>query len=184
MKIVRSWPRNPPPWHPLIEDDCERVYIPGIDYSPLLDLDDDLIHLDWDVAVGRNELKRFADKCKAEPEIVRTAPYTTYKSRQYLNHPWRGGKDQFTVWHYSLGGQKVELLQGELNCNLTGFGLIYLPKLAFAGYMADKPDGEPAMDTPFCLWYLENTGRDIPVEWWVNAVHVNYSFKGILEEIG
>src|SRR5690348_15233357 len=93
MRLVRSWPKDPPENHPKILDDCERVYVKTIDYRPLADLDDDVIHLDWDVAVGLIELREFAQKCMAEPEIVRTAPTMTYKSRFWYaegsaSRPW------------------------------------------------------------------------------------------------
>ena len=84
MKLVRSWPLDVPPNHPYIYDNCERViltrkYLP--DYTPLADVGDDLLHLDWDVAVGRHELRAFAKKCEAEPDKVRVGPTWNYVTR-------------------------------------------------------------------------------------------------------
>ena len=89
MKIVRSWPEHVPPNHPYIYDNCERIllrrkYLP--DYTTLLEAEDNLLHLDWDVAVGRNELRVFAKKCEAEPDKVRVAPTWNYVTRIKNNH--------------------------------------------------------------------------------------------------
>lgn len=182
MKLVRSWPNNPPKEHPQVIDDCERVYIDAVDYRPLADLNDDVIHLDWDVAVGRNELRAFAEKCIAEPDVVRTAPTMMYGSRFWrsegsASRPWNGG--WMAHIQMPVGTRRMEY--GEPYANFFGFGLVYLPYWTLKEFVSTLQGNEHFRDQNFCRWYYKETGEPVPVEWDTNAVHINYSLKTALE---
>lgn len=188
MRLVRSWPLKPPDDHPRIFDNCDRVYIPTIDYSPLADLDDDLIHLDWDVAAGQHELRAFAERCLDEPERVRTAPTMSYNTRQ---RRWQKGSETpstWMVWHFN-DGTRTLLEEGEPTCDLCAFGLIYLPSWTLKGFVKalnEYPEkwgrSRHFGDINFCHWYRTVTaGQGIAVEWDINPVHMNYSIKDTLD---
>ncbi|MGH7239802.1 MAG: hypothetical protein ACREHG_07005, partial [Candidatus Saccharimonadales bacterium] len=147
------------------------------------DLNDDVIHLDWDVAVGLNELRTFAKKCIAEPDIVRTAPTMTYPSRYWYaegsaSHPW---KEEWMARIQMPVGNRV-IQRGEPYANFVGFGLIYLPQWTLKEFTESLRGSGNFRDGNFCEWYYKRTsGQPIPVEWGVNAVHINYSFKNALK---
>lgn len=185
MKLVRSWPLEPPADHPQIIDNCERVYIPTVDYRPLVELEDDVIQLDWDVAVGRNELRAFAQKCLAEPDLVRVAPTMVYPTRMHRHHKDMEFKDTWLVFKQLPIG-RASLEPGEPYCDYFGFGLVYLPWWTIKGfteYQEQQGNGNPFLDSLFDVWYRKVSGKRVPVEWDTHAVHINYSTKDALEGI-
>jgi hypothetical protein len=169
--------------HPHIVDSCERVLIPSIDYRPLLNVDDDVIHLDWDVAVGLIELRHFAKKCIANPEIVRVAPTMMYKSRfwyseGYATRPWT---TNWMVYVQDSVGKRV-VYDGEPFANYFGFGMVYLPQWTIKEFAETLNSNEHFRDGNFCEWYFKRTnGQPVPVEWDTNAVHTNYDISNALE---
>lgn len=183
VRLVRSWPRKPPDNHPRIEDNCTRIVIDWCDYSALLQLNDDVLHLDWDVAVGQDELQAFAAKCIAEPEVVRVAPTMSYPTRQRAWHPAPGTPKHYMVWsEESWASDRVGLRPGTPYCNYFAFGFVYLPRWTLEGFMESIPDfGSTLNDVSFSAWYQYVTGgRDVPVEWDTNVIHLNYSMKDAL----
>lgn len=186
MKLVRSWPRDEPgEFHAHIVDNSDKVYIPAVDYRPLRDVDDDVIHMDWDVAVGRNELRAFAQKCVAEPDIVRVAPTMVNPTRVQRGNPGAKFKDTWLVFkQMPLGRESLE--PGEPYCDYYGFGMVYLPRwtiVGFTDYLKARGDYESFLDSTFDVWYRKVSGKRVPVEWDTNAVHINYSMKDALEGI-
>jgi hypothetical protein len=185
MKVVRSWPLNPPKTQkPHIIDDCERVYIKTVDYRPLADLNDDVIHLDWDVAVGMVELRNFAKKCLAEPNTVRVAPTMMYSSRYWRDELPGDGRGWFTDWmvqvQMNVGTRPIKY--GEPYGHFFSFGLVYLPKQILRDFVNQLKDNEQFRDREFCQWFQKSTGgTSVPVEWATNAVHLNFSMKTALE---
>lgn len=181
MRVIRSWPMTPPDEHPRVFDNCERIYIPTTDYRPLVDVGENLIHLDWDVAVGRTELREFARKCEAEPDRCRVAPTWAYVTRMRRDHYARGQRTELMIWKYDQRRGRMRVQWGDPECNLFGFGFVYLPTWAFCGYVADLDPATPASDTGFGQWYFKATnGQGVPVEWGTHAVHTNYSMKDAL----
>jgi hypothetical protein len=184
MKLVRSWPKKPPDNHPRIYDNCERVYIETVDYRPLLQLNDDVLHLDWDVSAGQDAVKAFARKCKAEPELVRVAPTMSYPTRQRRWHSAPGTPHRYMIWAIGDDGKtKIELPEGSPECNISSFGMIYLPQWTIAGFCAAlefNGYGDKFIDVNFCYWYYRETGRAIPVDWDTHTIHINFSMKDTL----
>jgi hypothetical protein len=189
MRLVRSWPLDVPPNHPCIYDNCDRVilrrkYLP--DYTPLAETGEDLLHLDWDVAVGRNELRRFADKCRAEPGKVRVAPTWNYVTRIKNNHTLDGSTTQWLLWRQENVSRR-NCYEGEPTCDYFGFGMVYLPAELLARFKEDRPDIR-FNDINFSRWHYDvhqgGYGRSpgVPVEWDVHAVHINYSMQDALND--
>lgn len=185
MKLVRSWPIDPPEDHPQIFDDCELVYIDAVDYTPLLQLNDNVLHLDWDVAVGRNELRAFAAKCKAEPELVRVAPTMNYVTRHFRSRKNFPTTTQWMVWKQTGGGRE-SINPGDPACDYFAFGMVYLPLWALKQYKTDCPR-ERFYDQSFSKWHFKyhggyGTSPGVPVEWDTHAVHLNYSIAQALND--
>jgi hypothetical protein len=185
MKLIRSWPQQPPTknHHPYVVDNCNRVCIPTIDYSPLLDVGDDLIHLDWDVAVGKHEIQAFAKKCLAEPEDIRVAPVMMYGSRFYKDDglsPGRWQDKYMECVQMPVGKRPVQ--PGDPYCNYFSFSLIYFPYWTLKGFVDSLRPGEQFRDGNFNEWYGRTTNwRPVPLEWDAHVVHTNYSIKDALE---
>lgn len=180
MQLVRSWPRKPPDNHPRIEDNCTRITVDWCDYSALLQLNDDVLHLDWDVAVGLDELQAFADKCRSEPHLVRVAPTMSYPTRQRRWHPAPGTPKHYLVWDKeSWESNREGLRPGTPYCNYFAFGMVYLPRWTLERFMESVPKFGPTLnDVSFSVWYQVFThGQPVPVEWDTHAVHLNFSMK-------
>jgi hypothetical protein len=84
MKLVRSWPANIPEGRSYVVDDIERFVMGAdndtqFDYRRLVDYDDDVVLIEWDIAVGGEQLRTFIDRARAEPDRVRVAPYLLYR---------------------------------------------------------------------------------------------------------
>jgi hypothetical protein len=185
MRLVRSWPNRPPDKHPRIYDNCERVYIDTTDYRPLLQLNDNVLHLDWDVAVAQDELRDFARKCQAEPELVRVAPTMSYPTRQRRWHRTTTPHHRWMGWTLTDDRKERILCKpGDPFCHVSSFGVIYLPRWSIEAFCEALETGEYGpdfLDFPFCYWHHVATGgRGIPIEWNTNAIHINFSMKETL----
>jgi hypothetical protein len=191
MRIVRSWPIDPEmidPLHPIIHDGAEIVKIDAtrerINYRPLIELGEDFIHMDWDIAIGRDELIDFAEKCYKEPDLVRAGPYQNYPTRR-----WRKGdyKARYTQWHaWDLAyGHRFEVKPGAPDCHYFGMGFVYMPFKHWKGYV-EFVDTKPEL---FCCafgfsdWYKKEVGKRIPLEWDTHLVHLNYKIDRVLDGV-
>jgi hypothetical protein len=61
-----------------VDDLIERLVITNHDYARLRELEDDIVLLEWDVAVGREELRDFMIRARTFPNDVLVAPYRIY----------------------------------------------------------------------------------------------------------
>ena len=189
MRLIRSWPEYPPEDHPQVIDNCERIYLHRpdmVDYTALSQADDNLLHLDWDVAVNRDELRMFAAKCEAEPDRVRVAPTINWVTRHKAHRGILPNmRTQWLVWR-QLSVSRRNCVPGE-NCDYFGFGMVYLPIRLIQMYKAERPS-ERFNDMSFSKWhyneYLGGWGKapTVPVEWDVHAVHINYSMADALND--
>ena len=187
MKLVRSWPRKPPDNHPRIQDNCPRITVDWCDYSSLLQLNDDVLQLDWDVAVGLDELQAFARRCLDESERVRVGPTMSYPTRQRRWHAAPGTPKQYMVWSAeSWATDRVGLKPPTPTCNYFAFGMVYLPRWTLEAFMESIPEFGPTLnDVSFSAWYQDITGGiEVPIEWDAHPVHLNFSMKDALDESG
>lgn len=172
MRLVRSWPSRPPVGKSFVVDDAQRVEVDDYDYRRLADLDDDVINLDWDVAVAREDVERFALQARAEPGRVLVAPYPIYPDT-------RPGLGELT-WpmrrHES--GQLRYVRTGEPFCHLFGFGMVYLPRELLRGFVQANP-GVRLDDTAFAGWHYRETATEVPITWDIRPVHLNYRISSV-----
>lgn len=171
MKLIRSWPLRRPPGRACVDDNIERLYNDNYDYRILGDLGDDVLLLEWDIAVGRDELVRFARRAQETPERVLVAPYPIYRSTLRLH-------DLDTpVWpmrRYINGEQQMRFVQpGEPFCHMFALGMTYLPAAVVKRFLAEY-DGHFS-DVSFAGWHYRNVEREVPIAWDCAAVHLNYA---------
>ncbi len=162
VPIVRSWPASPPPGRPHVVDSLERVLVSDFDYRNVRDrcLSDPaatgVIHLDWDVAVLKEDLKRMRSRALAEPAVGFVAPY-----RLYPGHWWA---------HGSAPG--VPVTWGADTCVLPCWGCIYVPCGLLEAWRPVPHD--PRMtDTNFAAW-AHRRGVVWPIDWTVTTVHLHW----------
>jgi len=182
MKLVRSWPAVIPEGRAYVVDDIPRFIMGGegnreFDYRGLVDLDDDVVVIEWDIAVGGEQLATFMARAKAEPDRVRVAPYLLY----------RGGRDgrpqvPFYVHRIRTRENRGWVKEGDPVCQYFGFGLVYLPAdliRRFVAQMAPTPKAHFG-DTEFSQWHMRNVKPiDVPIDWECKATHLHYSLPEV-----
>lgn len=157
--IVRAWPDHPPPNRAHVIDDLPRVTVDRYDYSTLLSLKADVISLDWDIAVDRDDLVTFRQRALAAPEWPRVAPYK-------LHH--KGG--QWAIFDHTW----TPLPEGMMTCCYFGFGMVYLPyRLLRECHTSREVDDTPLTDCVFSMWFFKRHQRRTPVDWGLHPVHLH-----------
>lgn len=179
MRWVRSWPRVIPPGRAYVVDDMERIVLDDYDYTPLGKIDEDVIVIEWDMALSREDRDRFARIAERHPRRVIVAPYKLY---HVADQP---------VWAHRLvdrHGRESWVQGGETYCDYFGFGLIYLPRelvRAFLAAPAPERGRSPFLlpsqsytdsrfhDQTFSVW-LSRAGDMAHIAWDVRPVHLHY----------
>lgn len=175
MRLVRSWPAVVPEGRSYVQDGIERLVMDRYDYRILADVDDDILLLEWDIAVGLDDLERLIERCQSESWRVQVAPYRIYQSlsgRSYYFHP---------LWaHRRYEGTPTEgttrIIQvSDLTCHLFGFGCVYLPRNLVRKFLDWYPPTDHFDDVAFSSWhYIYGPDPEVPVHWDVAAVHLHY----------
>ena len=176
MRLLRSWPAVIPDdrvrGH--VVDGIERFVMRNHHYGSLAAVDDSVLLLEWDMAVGQDELRRFARRAKEAPDRVLVAPYRIYADAYGLDadiwahRAWDGTGSGTVV---PTGARAVET--GAPFCQLFGLGMVYLPRdlirrfcaASWASHFGDKE---------FSMWHYERVTHDVPIMWEVQPVHLNY----------
>jgi hypothetical protein len=178
MRLIRSWPANIPEGRSYVVDDIERFVMgaagDNYDYRHLVDYHDDIVLIEWDIAVGGEQLRRFIDRARAEPDRVRVAPYLLY----------RGGRDgrspqvPFYCHRIREPGMRTWVKgPADTYCHYFGFGLIYLPQALIERFVGEMSDHGRFGDTEFSRWHARQPigeHRKVPIEWDCHAVHLHY----------
>ncbi|WP_418062432.1 hypothetical protein [Pimelobacter simplex] len=194
MKLIRSWPINPPKDRARVKDGMERFMQDKYDYRGLADYDDDIVLIEWDVAVDRDELVHFIEHARREPDRPLGAPFKLFRDSAYGNEPeWPEGVEW--VWpllHWKGEGSRpgprpgdpdtpgsyTEMAQpGDPTCNGISFGLVYLPRKLLRAH-EDAWPGRVA-DVSFSVWHYENVRPDIPICWHVRPAHLHYDLPTV-----
>ena len=178
MKLVRSWPETIPPDRSYIVDDIPK-FIMGkdgdrqYDYRYLLDLNDDVVLIEWDIAVGAEHLSAFMARAKAEPDRVRVAPYVLYRRVS------RKGRAQHPFYVHRLRSQTARCwVRGpqDTHCQMFGFGLVYLPQKLLQAFVDQMDPASHFGDSEFSRWHMRNVSPpDVPIDWDIPLVHLHYN---------
>lgn len=180
MRWVRSFPASIPAGRAYVVDALERVTLTDFDYAPLAALDDDLILIEWDMALSREDMARFQCAAERKSEQVTVAPYLLYTVAQ---NP--------VFAHRCIGPSGRERWVNDLDwfCDYFGFGLIYFPRSvvrAFLDAPAPARGRSPFLapeagysdtrftDQTFSVWHRHQLGRRTLIQWDVRPVHLHY----------
>lgn len=179
MRLVRSFPTTIPAGRSYVVDDAERLMNEDYSYRGLVALADDVIHLDWDTAVGRDTLIGFAKRCREAPERVRVAP-----QRFEAGHRRGFNTPRWNCLTYSNDDQVLNYVAtGAPEAHLFGFGMVYLPRAILQefedAHREQLDSGEIRFgDTSFAGWHYRRYGG-APIDWDATTVHIHYSMRGL-----
>jgi hypothetical protein len=179
VRLIRTWPRTIPTGRTgYVVDNVERLVIHGYDARALADLQADLIVLEWDIAVSKEDLERFAAQARADPGRVLVAPYRLYPEAN------RGLRE--AIWAHRREPGNIPVTPADQICHRFGFGMAYLPRAlleAFTGdWLARNPYGN-LTDETFSGWHYRNAADpDVLICWDVRPVHLHYDPPITLEE--
>lgn len=175
MRLLRSWPRRVPEGRNYVNDTIERLVIDNHKYEALENVDDDVLLLEWDIAVGQEELAAFAERARREPDRVLVAPYrlyvTSFKSLPLPKPVWV---------HRYADGRHVET--DAPFCHWFGLGMTYLPKALVRGYLEAMRANNWAGgfdDTGFSAWHWRTQQVEVPITWDIRPVHLHYQIPPI-----
>lgn len=176
MRLIRSFPDPIPAGRNYVVDDAPRLMNRDYDYRGLVGIGDDVIHIDWDQAISRDDLITFARRARQHPDRVLVGP----------THLRLRGQEpaQWNCLSYQAGGNALRhVSRGEATCDLFGFGLVYLPaNLLWAfeeQYRAELDAGVLRLnDMSFAGWHYRTVG---PADlcWDINVVHLHYSMREV-----
>lgn len=174
MRLIRSWPDRIPEGRSYVEDGIERLVIQNHDYKRLATIKDDVLLIEWDIAVGQEDLRHFAQHAAEDPSRVLVAPYRIYADAYHLPedvwaHRHWDGTGLGTI--SPVGARPVET--GAPVCNLFALGLTYLPHSIVARF-ADLASHSHFGDTQFSMWHYEHIATEVPICWDVHPVHLHY----------
>lgn len=190
MKLIRSFPDPIPPGRNYIVDDAQRLINTDYDYRGLIALDDDILHIDWDTAVSKEDVENFARRAKHWPNKVLVAPVKIYQS------PKRTGLTA-PVWNvrrFLPGDMAMAYCKEGEDAHLFGFGMVYLPRVLLAAFGEALKSDDPGVRRPdlfqmkryrrfgdmeFAGWHYSNVEREAHVMWDVRPVHIHYEMSKV-----
>lgn len=177
MLLLRSWPEQVPPGRPHVVDNIPRLHMRDYDYrGPLGEVDDDVLLIEWDLAVDKEDLAEFARRCRAGPERVLVAPYRLYHYSSDRDRP-------APIWVHRryLGtpetGQLIHVQPGDETCHLWGLGMTYLPHWIIQKFLVEW--GGPLTDGALSGWHYRHIEQDVPITWDIRPVHLHYQLPPI-----
>jgi hypothetical protein len=148
-----------------VVDGLYRIEMRDYNYVPVLSqLDSDTVIIEWDLAVELADITRFTSACQADPGRVRVAPYRLYPRSTNLPE---------AVWaHRKVATHPAWITEADQECELFGFGLVYLPHEIVRQYLATSP--EVTGDAIFSQWHHAQGVGPVPVSWDVRPIHLHY----------
>ncbi|MFG2699537.1 hypothetical protein [Streptomyces sp. NPDC048386] len=171
MRLLRSWPAQVPAGRAYVHDDIERLVIDNYDYRVLGDFDDDVLLLEWDIAVGKEDLAAFAARARLAAERVLVAPYRLYH--------YASDRDRATpLWAHRRyegdpqTGQLIHVREGDPTCHLWGLGMTYLPRDVIRQFLDAWPG--TLSDGALSGWHYQHIAREVPITWDIRPVHLHY----------
>lgn len=145
-------------------------------YRGLADYRDDILLIEWDMAVGAEELQRFRELAAADPSRVLVAPYRIYEPTTRAV-PLPGGPKWVHRKYCGTDDPKSALRwvrEGDPDCDLWGLGLTYLPRDIIREFMDYWPGH--FNDGALSGWHYDRYGP-VPIAWDVRPVHLHYTIK-------
>jgi hypothetical protein len=183
MKITRTWPSPDPEikrGRNYIEDEFPRTYIKEYDNSSLIDYKDDLVVLEWDIAVSLEDLECFCEIAAQTPEQVMVAPYKLYPESDPQAIPANGAFAHRVVQNpVTLHARWITV--ADWYCDLFSFGMVYLPKDLISGFIqAQESSGladKRMTDANFSAWHYRQVKQPVAINWAVKPIHLHYQTR-------
>jgi hypothetical protein len=168
MRILRSWPASIPPGRAYVVDQLERLVMDDYDYRLLSDVGDDVLLVEWDLAVSIEDLTEMVARCRRDPERPRVAPYRLYVS------PSGRPLDPPRWAHRRIEGDRSRhVTPDDATCHLFGLGLTYVPRWVIDGICSSWAG--TVNDTSLSGWHHVNAEQpDVPIDWDIRPVHLHY----------
>lgn len=167
-----------PPNKSYVVDQVEHLVISDCNYRPLDEIDDDVLLLEWDITVERDELKSFAARAKSSPDSVLVAPYKLYypdlPAPVWAHRLWDGNPPDS---NFPAGTRPV--IDEQPTCNLFGLGVIYLPRKIVRAFVASNYSRHFG-DVEFSMWHYRNVCQQVPIDWETRPIHLNYQVEGLI----
>ena len=185
MRWLRSWPlefdEGQLQSRAHVIDSLPRLYTRDYDYTPLGEIDDDVIIIEWDIAVSSDQAEFFEKLVLIDmgrPLVAAHRLYHVEQDRMVWAH--RKMTDE-------VGGERW-ISELEPQCDRFAFGLIYLPRYLVRQFLAAPAParGAPLVtpggytdtrftDQTFSMWYRHRceSGGPVRVEWSVQPVHLH-----------
>lgn len=140
-----------------MQDDIERLYTKPYDISGLKNFHDDIILLEWDIAVSKPDLERFTERAKGDWPIV--APFLARDGSKYLHQ------------RREANGYRP-IIKNEPTCDVFGFGLVYFPAWVIRQCPQQYGSSSIISDGTLPYWLQEQEARPVPVDWSITIVHL------------
>lgn len=144
----------------------------GYDYRCLESINDDLILLEWDIAVDRDGLEAFVYHARQDPDRMMVAPYRLYMATQRPTNLRR------PVWcHrvYELPEQRDRprhVTEDDPEAHLFGMGMIYIPNAIRSAFLKSWPGH--CNDGALSGWHNVNVHPTAKIAWDVRPAHLHY----------
>lgn len=177
MRFLRSWPQVVPKHRAHVVDDIERHVMQDFSYRGLGDYRDDILLIEWDMAVGAEDLIRFREHIAEDPTRVVVAPYRVYESTT-RSIPLPGGPKWVHRKYCGTDNPKDRLRfvgEDDADADLWGLGLTYLPRNIIREFLDFYPGH--FSDGTLSGWHFDRYGP-VPIAWDVRPVHLHYTIKG------
>lgn len=177
MQLLRSWPEQVPEGRAHVVDDIPRLVMRDYDYrAPLAEVDDDVLLIEWDLAIGKEDLAEFARRARAAPDRVLVAPYRLYHYSSnrdraepiWVHRRYEGTPESGTLRHVT---------EADATCHLWGLGLTYLPRWVVAKFVAEW--GGTLSDGALSGWHYRHVQQEVPITWDIRPVHLHYRLPPI-----
>lgn len=176
---VRSWPDPVPPHRSHVYDDIIKVSVRNFDYRTLIPFNTNarLTHLDWDIAISREDMMRLDMIAEVHPGEVVVAPILYYDQ-----HPARSVHRVCTPKSKAYPEGLRWLQPGEPTCDYVGFSCISLPSnylLWCDEWLHTLPHthDQRLTDTNFSFWMHSVRKERMIVDWRLQPVHLNYQVR-------
>lgn len=174
MRLIRTMPAKIPEGRNYVVDSIDVVKVQNYDMHFLSDMDDDVILLEWDMAVAQHDLYNFITHCKAAPNHVHVAPYPLYpESLDEIIAP---------VWAHRevLNDMPLQMRWvdfGEPVCDIFSTGMVFLPQHVIR-HLPESDDlitwHRNITDSKLSFWYRHEYGEKVPIHWDVRPIHLHY----------
>lgn len=192
MRLLRSWPAKIPEGRTgYVVDGLPRQVVDLYDIRSIGEIGDAVLLLEWDIAVGKDQLRLFIEHVQEAPKRVLVAPYRIYPEMTpglakpvWVHRRFVVGAAMPGTYVQIRGDNCLPVEDDEPFCHLFGFGMTYLPEHLIRGFLDDHIARNPNSafaDHLFSEWHFHHAeDPEVPITWDIRPVHLHYSTKGLI----